>query len=328
LNVEPTLTPHSVVAALGRLDASARLLLDLSLRRELPDDELAARLDKTVPEIGEQRAQAIGRMTSAFEIERIDELTELLTAVAGLSAAGWAAAEGEQAPSSPPPSRRPRTFPFPAARRVAGAALPALLAALATWVLLAGGLGDVSSPRTREPLRNPGSSGAGGNSGVKEMPQGQPVAASPNARTERNARSPAISRRSSAARRPAAGPSAGTAVQHRNGPDKHGGRRTRVHRRSDHGPFGPGIDGADPPPVAVDPRAPGGPTTSIAGGRPTRPGVVAKSQQPPSRNGHPRHRAPHPSEQQPVRPRPDHPPGGQSSGSRGGDKVSPGAQKK
>src|SRR3954467_1629040 len=172
LNVEPTLTPQSVVAALGRLDASARLLLDLSLRRELPDDELAARLDKTVPEIGEQRAQAIGRMTSAFEIERIDELTELLTAVAGLSAAGWAAAEGEQAPSSPPPSRRPRTFPFPAARRVAGAALPALLAALASWVLLAGGLGGVLSPRTRETLRNPGSSGAVGNPGVKEMPQG------------------------------------------------------------------------------------------------------------------------------------------------------------
>ena len=66
------------------LDPGSRALLDLSLRRRIPDDEIADFLGIDAAAVARRRAAALRRLGTDLEIERPEELTGMLTALAAL----------------------------------------------------------------------------------------------------------------------------------------------------------------------------------------------------------------------------------------------------
>ncbi len=165
------ISPEQLASALDRLDPRDRELLSLSLRRRVPDDDLARMYDIDAGEVARRRAGAIDRLSGQLGIQRGEDLGAVLKAlledeiwsatgapgsefVAGEPEAApkppvvpvptepvlerLAAREGMEPPVSPPPEPEPDSPDEPEPRRfphlafaLFGIGLAALLGALA-----------------------------------------------------------------------------------------------------------------------------------------------------------------------------------------------------
>ena len=91
--------PEQLTAALVRLDPRDWEVLDLSLRRRVPDSALADVLDVDEREVARRRAAAIEKLADDMGVQRGYDLGEVLKAL--LDVGTWEAAEAQGAPSGP-----------------------------------------------------------------------------------------------------------------------------------------------------------------------------------------------------------------------------------
>jgi hypothetical protein len=75
--------------SLGRLDAGTRALLDLSLRRAIPDDQVARVLGVEATSIPPRRARGIAQLADMLEVPGPSELAALLIAIPELPEEAW-----------------------------------------------------------------------------------------------------------------------------------------------------------------------------------------------------------------------------------------------
>jgi L,D-transpeptidase catalytic domain len=78
---------QQLAAALGRLDPRDREVLDYSLRRHVPDNDLAAIFDCGPSDVARMRAGAVERLADDLGVQRGADLGQVLTAL--LDAATW-----------------------------------------------------------------------------------------------------------------------------------------------------------------------------------------------------------------------------------------------
>jgi hypothetical protein len=102
--------------ALARLDPRDREVLDYSLRRHVPDGDLAAVFDCGPSEVARMRAAAIERLADDLGVQRGADLGQVLTAL--LDHATWDDVPGATpletaAPETPSPEPPPPTAPLP-----------------------------------------------------------------------------------------------------------------------------------------------------------------------------------------------------------------------
>jgi hypothetical protein len=141
--------PEQLVAALERLDPRDLEVLDLSLRRHVPDETLADVMGWRPSEVARRRAAAIEHLADDLHVERGEDLGLVLKALlepetwSNVDESRWPAAETD-APKEPDKDAEPA--PEPARRRapwralaVACALLAALAAAGAAGAMLLGG---------------------------------------------------------------------------------------------------------------------------------------------------------------------------------------------
>jgi L,D-transpeptidase-like protein len=100
----PLIQTEQLVAALERLQPSDREVLDLSLRRRVPDDALAEVLGCEASEVPRRRAAAIDRLAEELGVQRGEDLGHMLKAL--LEPETWAAL-GETAADEPAEVRPP-----------------------------------------------------------------------------------------------------------------------------------------------------------------------------------------------------------------------------
>jgi hypothetical protein len=154
------MTDVRLVNAVRELDPGTRALLDLSLRRAIPDEQVARVLAVDVSEIPRRRAHGIAELADKLEVPGPSELAMLLVALPHLPEAAW---------SVPKPARTLRRFPtrVPRAqragayRRAAAAASPlvALAAVIAALLVSNGSEQHASGTLT-------GATGGGGHQGA------------------------------------------------------------------------------------------------------------------------------------------------------------------
>ena len=85
---------QQIAEALGRLDPRDREILDYSLRRRVPDEDLAALFDADRAEVARRRATAIERLSSDLGAQRGADLGHILKEL--LEADTWAAVEARR----------------------------------------------------------------------------------------------------------------------------------------------------------------------------------------------------------------------------------------
>jgi hypothetical protein len=126
--------------AVQGLDPGSRALLDLSLRRRIPDDEIAHLLRITPADVARRRGAAIRNLGAELEIARPDQLAAMLAAIAELPPEAWGVPGRRPAASPPPPAREVRVRSSRALRRIAIAGVPlTALGATVAMMLVAGG---------------------------------------------------------------------------------------------------------------------------------------------------------------------------------------------
>ena len=103
--------------SLGRLDAGTRALLDLSLRRAIPDDQVAKVLGVDAASIPPRRARGIAQLADMMEVPGPSELAALLIAIPDLPEEAWGVPAPVPFEGSISRARRAKAF-----RRVAIAA--------------------------------------------------------------------------------------------------------------------------------------------------------------------------------------------------------------
>ncbi len=120
----------------GRLDAGTRALLDLSLRRAIPDEQVASVLGVDAASIPPRRARGIAELADMMEVPGPSELAALLIAIPELPESAWdVPVAAPQFSGQVSRARRARAF-----RRTAVAASPlvALGAVIAAIAVSAG----------------------------------------------------------------------------------------------------------------------------------------------------------------------------------------------
>ncbi|HEY1358431.1 MAG TPA: hypothetical protein VGF21_09010 [Thermoleophilaceae bacterium] len=75
--------------ALGKLDDQSRALLELSLRRAMADDEIAAVLLQTTDEVEERRAELLERLAEELHVDTHEGRDELFATIQDLPAGHW-----------------------------------------------------------------------------------------------------------------------------------------------------------------------------------------------------------------------------------------------
>ena len=99
---------QQIAEALSRLDPRDREILDYSLRRRVPDEDLAALFEAEPAEVARRRAAAIETLSADLGAQRGADLGHILKEL--LEGETWAAAEAAAPPSRrPSPSRRDPT---------------------------------------------------------------------------------------------------------------------------------------------------------------------------------------------------------------------------
>jgi L,D-transpeptidase catalytic domain len=93
---------QELAAALARLDPRDREVLDYSMRRHVPDEDLAAVFDCGPSDVARLRAAAVERLADDLKVQRGADLGQVLTAL--LDRATW---EALPAPESPAPAAPP-----------------------------------------------------------------------------------------------------------------------------------------------------------------------------------------------------------------------------
>jgi DNA-directed RNA polymerase specialized sigma24 family protein len=78
-------------AALGRLDASSRALLDLSVRRGMADELIADVLHVEPDEVGRRRDEILDRLASELNLETREQREELYATLPDLPPELWPA---------------------------------------------------------------------------------------------------------------------------------------------------------------------------------------------------------------------------------------------
>jgi DNA-directed RNA polymerase specialized sigma24 family protein len=78
-------------AALGRLDAESRALLDLSMRRGMSDEEIAGVLRVDAAEAGRRREELLKRLESELGLDGREQRNELRATLPDLPPRLWAA---------------------------------------------------------------------------------------------------------------------------------------------------------------------------------------------------------------------------------------------
>ncbi|NLT06789.1 MAG: L,D-transpeptidase [Solirubrobacterales bacterium] len=109
--------------ALARLDPRDREVLDYSLRRHVPDADLAAVFDCGPSEVARMRAAAVERLADDLGVQRGADLGQVLTAL--LDEQTWAEVPGAEPLSAGGPPPAPAPEPAAAAERAGEAAAPA-----------------------------------------------------------------------------------------------------------------------------------------------------------------------------------------------------------
>jgi hypothetical protein len=138
----------ALTEAFGKLDAGTRALLDLSLRRAIPDDQVAKVLGVDPTSIPPRRARGIAQLADMMEVPGPSELAALLIAIPDLPEEAWGVPTPAPFGGSVSLARRAKAF-----RRVAIAASP-LVAVGAVMAAVVVAATDHSAP-------SPSSSGAG-----------------------------------------------------------------------------------------------------------------------------------------------------------------------
>jgi hypothetical protein len=143
--------------SLGRLDAGTRALLDLSLRRAIPDDQVAKVLGVDATSIPPRRARGIAELADMMEIPGPAELAALLIAIPDLPEDAWGVPAPEPFAGSVSRVRRAKAF-----RRVAIAASPLVaLGAVMAAVVVASSDHSGSGSGAAGTQRAAGGAGAG-----------------------------------------------------------------------------------------------------------------------------------------------------------------------
>jgi len=156
--------------SLGRLDAGTRALLDLSLRRAIPDDQVAKVLGVDATSIPPRRARGIAELADMMDIPGPAELAALLIAIPDLPEEAWGVPAPAPFAGSVSRARRAKAF-----RRVAVAASPLVaLGAVMAAVLVS------SSDHTSGSSRSVGTRHGAGTAGAAAGPTAS--AAAPEAR--------------------------------------------------------------------------------------------------------------------------------------------------
>jgi hypothetical protein len=105
--------------SLGQLDAGTRALLDLSLRRAIPDDQVAKVLGVDAASIPPRRARGIAQLADMMEVPGPSELAALLIAIPDLPEDAWGVPTPAPFAGRVTAARRAKAF-----KRVAVAASP------------------------------------------------------------------------------------------------------------------------------------------------------------------------------------------------------------
>jgi hypothetical protein len=134
-------TDPLLIQAVQELDAGTRALLDLSLRRAISDERVAAALGVQLAEIPRRRARGISELADKLAVPGPAELALLLVALPGLPEEAW----GVPDPSHPKAGSVSRARRARAFRRVAVAASPLVAAAavMAALIVSSGGTKQV-----------------------------------------------------------------------------------------------------------------------------------------------------------------------------------------
>src|SRR5580765_5287376 len=85
--------PTRLAESMRRLDAGTRALLDLSLRRAIPDEQVAHVLGTDAVAIPPRRGRGIARLAEMMEVPGPAELAELLIAIPDLPDHAWGVPE-------------------------------------------------------------------------------------------------------------------------------------------------------------------------------------------------------------------------------------------
>jgi hypothetical protein len=145
--------------SLGNLDAGTRALLDLSLRRAIPDDQVAKVLGVDPGSIPPRRARGIAQLADMMEVPGPSELAALLIAIPDLPEEAWGVPLPAPFAGGITSARRAKAF-----RRTAIAASPLVaLGAVMAAVLVSSS--DHSGSGTSS-NRAEGTGGAGGSPAV------------------------------------------------------------------------------------------------------------------------------------------------------------------
>jgi DNA-directed RNA polymerase specialized sigma24 family protein len=78
-----------LAAALARLEASSRALLDLSLRRGLPDEEIAEVTHSGPEEVARERAATLERLADDLGLDGREQRDELFATLQDLPPGLW-----------------------------------------------------------------------------------------------------------------------------------------------------------------------------------------------------------------------------------------------
>lgn len=76
-------------AALGRLEPPRRALLDLSMRRAMPDEEIGEVLGVSAEEVGRRRDEELERLAEDLRLSTREQREELFAALPDLPAEYW-----------------------------------------------------------------------------------------------------------------------------------------------------------------------------------------------------------------------------------------------
>lgn len=103
--------------ALLELDAGERALLDLSLRRGVPDDEIAELLRTEPAEVDRGREEVLALLAEVLEVEGADRTARIRLSLLSLPESAWAGRQGEvEEPDEPRPEPPPREPEPPSGR--------------------------------------------------------------------------------------------------------------------------------------------------------------------------------------------------------------------